>query len=204
MANDFQKMYFDEHPDAAHDIHQLETVLLGERLRFTTDAGVFSKKAIDFGSQVLLEAVTFEAQATLLDVGCGYGPIGITLAKAQAVVPTMIDVNLRALALAEKNATQNAVSATIFQSNLYDKVVGKFDHIVSNAPIRAGKEVVHGVVSGAYEHLKKNSTLTIVIKKKQGAPSAKDKMVEIFDNCEVIKKSKGYFILQSTKESETA
>ena len=197
MANDFQKMYFDEHPDAAHDIHQLETVLLGERLRFTTDAGVFSKKAIDFGSQVLLEAVTFEAQATLLDVGCGYGPIGITLAKAQAVVPTMIDVNLRALALAEKNATQNAVSATIFQSNLYDKVVGKFDHIVSNPPIRAGKEVVHGVISGAYEHLKENGTLTIVIQKKQGAPSAKKLMTKVYGNCEILARDKGYYILMS-------
>ena len=116
----------------------------------------------------------------------------------------MIDVKLPSLEKKKKNATQNAVSATIFQSNLYEKVVGKFDHIVSNPPIRAGKEVVHGVISGAYEHLKENGTLTIVIQKKQGAPSAKDKMVEIFDNCEVIKKSKGYFILQSTKESETA
>lgn len=201
MANDFQKMYYDEHPDAAHDLHILKTVLLAQQLTFTTDAGVFSKKAIDFGSQVLLEAVNFDTNSSLLDVGCGYGPIGITLAKAQGVVPTMIDVNLRALDLAMQNVKQNAVTATIFQSNLYDKVSGTFDNIVSNPPIRAGKAVVHGVISGAYEHLKENGTLTIVIQKKQGAPSAKEKMIAIFGNCEVIKKSKGYFILQSRKES---
>lgn len=201
MTKNFQKMYYDEHPDAAHDLHILKTVLLSQHLTFTTDAGVFSKKAIDFGSQVLLEAVNFETNSTLLDVGCGYGPIGITLAKSQGVVPTMIDINLRALALAEQNAKQNAVSATIFQSNLYDKVSGCFDNIVSNPPIRAGKTVVHGVISGAFEHLKEKGTLTIVVQKKQGAPSAKNKMFEIFGNCEVIKKNKGYFILQSIKES---
>lgn len=132
MSNQFQKMYYAENPDAAHDIHQLDTELLAQNVSFTTDAGVFSKKAIDFGSQVLLSAVNFEAKSTLLDVGCGYGPIGITLAKAQGVIPTMIDVNLRALALSEKNAEKNKVTATIFQSNLYDKVVGTYDNIISN------------------------------------------------------------------------
>lgn len=200
MSNQFQKMYYAENPDAAHDIHQLDTELLAQNVSFTTDAGVFSKKAIDFGSQVLLSAVNFEAKSTLLDVGCGYGPIGITLAKAQGVIPTMIDVNLRALALSERNAEKNKVTATIFQSNLYDKVVGTYDNIISNPPIRAGKDVVHGVITGAFDHLNLAGTLTIVIQKKQGAPSAKAKMATVFGNCEVIKKDKGYFILQSVKE----
>lgn len=193
------KMYYDENPDAAHDIHELEVVLLGQKMTFMTDAGVFSKKAIDFGSQVLLNAVAFPEHSTLLDVGCGYGPMGLTLAKVQGVTATLIDVNLRALALAEKNAIKNGVTAEIFQSNLYTKVAGKFDNIVSNPPIRAGKDVVHGVISGAYDHLNDQGTLTIVIQKKQGAPSAKAKMTEVFGNCDVIKKDKGYFILQSTK-----
>src|SRR5574340_1141699 len=119
MSNQFQKMYYAENPDAAHDIHQLDTELLAQNVSFTTDAGVFSKKAIDFGSQVLLNAVHFPENSTLLDVGCGYGPMGLSLAKVQGVTATLIDVNLRALALAEKNAQKNGVEASIFQSNLY-------------------------------------------------------------------------------------
>jgi len=91
MSEKFQKMYYDENPDAAHDLHELETVLLGQKMTFTTDAGVFSKKAIDFGSQVLLNAVHFPENSTLLDVGCGYGPMGLSLAKVQGVTATLIE-----------------------------------------------------------------------------------------------------------------
>ena len=193
------KMYYDEHPDAQHDIHELHVVLLGERMNFLTDAGVFSKKMIDFGSQVLLSCLAFQPGETVLDVGCGYGPLGLSLAKAQGVHATMVDVNTRALDLAQKNAAFNQVEATIFQSNVYDQVEGCFDHIISNPPIRAGKKVVHEVLSGSFDHLKPGGDLTIVIQKKQGAPSAKAKMEEVFGNCEILKKDKCYYILRSEK-----
>ena len=192
-------MYYDEHPDAHHDIHELHVVLLGERMNFLTDAGVFSKKMIDFGSQVLLSCLSFQQGETVLDVGCGYGPLGLSLAKAQGVHATMVDVNTRALDLARKNAAFNQVEAKIFQSNVYDQVEGCFDHIISNPPIRAGKKVVHEVLSGSFDHLKPGGDLTIVIQKKQGAPSAKAKMEEVFGNCEILKKDKGYYILRSEK-----
>ena len=192
-------MYYDEHPDAQHDIHELHVVLLGERMNFLTDAGVFSKKMIDFGSQVLLSCLAFQPGETVLDVGCGYGPLGLSLVNAQGVHATMVDVNTRALDLAQKNAAFNQVEATIFQSNVYDQVEGCFDHIISNPPIRAGKKVVHEVLSGSFDHLKPGGDLTIVIQKKQGAPSAKAKMEEVFGNCEILKKDKGYYILRSEK-----
>lgn len=192
-------MYYDEHPDAQHDIHELHVVLLGERMKFLTDAGVFSKKMIDFGSQVLLSCLSFQQGEAVLDVGCGYGPLGLSLVKAQGVYATMVDVNTRALDLAQKNAALNQVEAKIFQSNVYDEVEGCFDHIISNPPIRAGKKVVHEVLSGSFDHLNPGGDLTIVIQKKQGAPSAKAKMEEIFGNCEILKKDKGYYILRSEK-----
>lgn len=192
-------MYYDEHPDAQHDIHELHVVLLGERMKFFTDAGVFSKKMIDFGSQVLLSCLSFQQGEAVLDVGCGYGPLGLSLVKAQGVHATMVDVNTRALDLAQKNAALNQVEAKIFQSNVYDQVEGCFDHIISNPPIRAGKKVVHEVLSGSFDHLNPGGDLTIVIQKKQGAPSAKAKMEEIFGNCEILKKDKGYYILRSEK-----
>ena len=195
------KMYYAETPDAAHDIHDLKVNLLGESFQFYTDAGVFSKKMIGFGSQVLLNALDLEAGKTVLDVGCGYGPLGISLAKVQGVKVTMIDINSRAIDLAKQNAERNKVEATIFQSNIYKNVTGSFDYVISNPPIRAGKKVVHQVITGSFEHLKSGGDLTIVIQKKQGAPSAKAKMEETFGNCEIVKKDKGYYILRSEKES---
>lgn len=193
------KMYYAETPDAAHDIHDLNVSLLGQSFHFYTDAGVFSKKMVDYGSQVLLNALDLERGKNLLDVGCGYGPLGISLAKVQGVQSTMIDINSRAIDLAKKNAERNGVVAHIFQSNIYENVSEKFDYIISNPPIRAGKKVVHEIIEGAFDHLNKGGSLTIVIQKKQGAPSAKVKMEDVFGNSEIIRKDKGYYILRSEK-----
>ncbi|PRT75322.1 methyltransferase [Streptococcus anginosus] len=194
------KMYFAENPDAEHDIHELKVQLLGQKMTFLTDAGVFSKKMIDYGSQALLKCLDFHKQESVLDVGCGYGTLGLTLVKAKEVEATLVDINQRALDLARQNAERNQVLATIFQSNIYQNVEGRFHHIISNPPIRAGKQVVHEVIAGSYAHLLDGGDLTIVIQKKQGAPSAKAKMEDVFGNCEILKKDKGYYILRSRKE----
>ena len=123
-----------------------------------------------------------------LDVGCGYGPLGLSLAKAYGVQATMVDINNRALDLARQNAERNKVAATIFQSNIYEQVEGKFDHVIANPPIRAGKQVVHEIIEKSKDFLETGGDLTIVIQKKQGAPSAKSKMEDVFGNCEIVKK----------------
>lgn len=194
------KMYYAENPDSTHDIHELTVTLLGQRFNFLTDSGVFAKKMIDYGSQVLLNALDFEKGKTLLDVGCGYGPLGIALAKVQGVQATMVDINNRAIDLAQKNAEKNGVTANIFQSNSYEKVTGSFDYIISNPPIRAGKQVVHTIIADSINYLNDGGSLTIVIQKKQGAPSAKAKMEEIFGNVTILKRDKGYYVLQSKKQ----
>lgn len=193
-------MYYAENPDAAHDIHELRVDLLGEKMTFLTDAGVFSKKMVDFGSQLLLKCLEVNQGETVLDVGCGYGPLGLSLAKVYGVQATMVDINNRALDLARQNAERNKVEATIFQSNIYERVEGKFDHVISNPPIRAGKQVVHEIIEKSQDFLETDGDLTIVIQKKQGAPSAKSKMEEVFGNCEIVKKDKGYYILRSVNE----
>lgn len=194
------KMYYAENPDSEHDIHRLEVNLLEQNFIFLTDAGVFSKKMIDFGSQVLLNALDVKSGKTLLDVGCGYGPLGISLAKAKKMNVTMVDINNRALDLSRQNAQLNNVDVNIFQSNIYEQVIGSFDYIISNPPIRAGKKVVHTIIEESIDHLNDGGSLTIVIQKKQGAPSAKAKMEDVFGNCEIVKKDKGYYILRSFKE----
>ncbi|HFO0014293.1 TPA: class I SAM-dependent methyltransferase [Streptococcus pneumoniae] len=194
------KMYYAENPDAAHDIHELRVELLGKKMTFLTDAGVFSKKIVDFGSQLLLKCLEVNQGETVLDVGCGYGPLGLSLAKAYGVQATMVDINTRALDLARRNAEKNNAKATIFQSNIYEQVEGHFDHVISNPPIRAGKQVVHEIIEKSKDFLETSGDLTIVIQKKQGAPSAKSKMEGVFGNCEILKKDKGYYILRSVKE----
>ena len=194
------KMYYAENPDATHDIHELRVELLGQKMTFLTDAGVFSKKMVDFGSQLLLKCLEVNQGETVLDVGCGYGPLGLSLAKAYGVQSTMVDINNRALDLARQNAERNKVEATIFQSNIYEQVEGKFDHVISNPPIRAGKQVVHEIIEKSQDFLETGGDLTIVIQKKQGASSAKSKMEEVFGNCEIVKKDKGYYILRSVNE----
>lgn len=193
-------MYYAENPDAAHDIHELRVDLLGEKMTFLTDAGVFSKKMVDFGSQLLLKCLEVNQGETVLDVGCGYGPLGLSLAKAYGVQATMVDINNRALDLTRRNAEKNNAKATIFQSNIYEQVEGHFDHVISNPPIRAGKQVVHEIIEKSKDFLEIGGDLTIVIQKKQGAPSAKSKMEDVFGNCEILKKDKGYYILRSVKE----
>ncbi len=170
---------------------------------FTSDAGVFSKKEIDYGTKLLLETYRFpQASCHILDVGCGYGPIGLTLAKERAESSVyLVDVNERALELTEINAKLNDIENVIIKksyllSELKDQ---KFCSILSNPPIRAGKKVVHQLFEEAYEYLDHGGELWIVIQKKQGAPSALEKLASLFTEVVVEKKSKGYYIISAKK-----
>ncbi|KSU13604.1 Ribosomal RNA small subunit methyltransferase C [Lactococcus lactis subsp. lactis] len=193
-------MYYEDNQDLSHDFQTLTVELLGQSMRFKTDRGVFSKNGIDYGSRVLLENYQPESAKSLLDVGCGYGTLGLTLAKKFDLDVTMVDVNSRALDLCRQNAIDNAVSnSKIELSNIYESVSEKYDAIISNPPIRAGKDVVHEILSGAFGHLNDGGHLTIVIQKKQGAPSAQKKIEEVFGNCQLVARDKGYFILRSYK-----
>jgi len=194
--------YYSNQPGAAHDRRILEATLRGKVFRFTSDAGVFSKTGIDYGSRVLIEAMDIAENARVLDVGCGYGPMGLSAAylapKGQV---TMVDVNERAVQLAKENAKLNQITnVTILESDLFSAVKGKmFDVILTNPPIRAGKSTVHTIFEEAAVHLNKGGTLWIVIQKKQGAPSAKAKLEELFDTVEEVTKDKGYRIFKATK-----
>lgn len=195
--------YYTNQPEVAHDRKKWTFPLRGKHFTFITDSNVFSKGTVDFGSRVLIDAFddTELPEGSILDVGCGYGPIGLSLAHSSGRHVEMVDVNERAVDLAKENAELNGIKhVTIYPSNIYDDVENnQFAAVVSNPPIRAGKKVVHEIISGSYDKLAKSGTLTIVIQKKQGAPSAQKKMEEIFGNAEIITKEKGYFIIVSQK-----
>lgn len=195
--------YYSNKPSAGHQRQTIEQSLRGQKLKFITDAGVFSKSGVDYGSRVLIEMMEIPADAKVLDVGCGYGPIGLTAATlAKQGHVTMLDVNERAVALAQENAALNKISnVSIVQSDLFEKVQGeRFDVILTNPPIRAGKETVHRIFTEAFAHLEQSGALWVVIQKKQGAPSAKAKLEELFGGVEEVGKDKGYRIFKSIKK----
>jgi 16S rRNA (guanine1207-N2)-methyltransferase len=177
--------------------------LRSQLFRFKTDNGVFSKKEVDFGSRLLIEAFELpNVEGSVLDVGCGYGPIGLSIAKNYPErIVHMVDVNERAIELSKANAVQNAVhNVEIYESDTLINVKEyNFAAILTNPPIRAGKKTVHDIFEQSYEHLVTGGELWIVIQKKQGAPSALEKLKERFTIVETIDKSKGYFIIKAVK-----
>ncbi|WP_042353718.1 class I SAM-dependent methyltransferase [Bacillus rubiinfantis] len=171
--------------------------------RFKTDNGVFSKREVDFGSRLLIETFIMPAAGSrVLDVGCGYGPIGLTIAKDHpGCMVHMIDVNERAIELAQDNAVLNQITnVKIYQSDRLQSVrETDFSAIVTNPPIRAGKKIVHDIFEQSAQHLVQGGELWVVIQKKQGAPSALEKLTEVYSEAVIVKKSKGYYIIKATK-----
>ena len=170
---------------------------------FITDKGVFSKDHVDHGSRVLLEAVHASGKLgeAVLDLGCGYGVIGITLKKAYPDSEfTLAEVNPRALELAQENAQRNGAALRCVCSDVYSGVEGNtFTDIITNPPIRAGKKVIYAMFEQAFDHLRENGRLWVVIRKQQGAKSAEAKIAQVFGNCEVVRRDKGYLVLCAKK-----
>lgn len=179
------------------NVRKTECVVSGRRFIFLTDNGVFSKDGLDFGSRLLLETIPLEeVGGKILDMGCGYGVFGIVVAKLTKAHVDMVDVNLRALHLAERNIKENHVDdVDVFESNVYENVSGKYSSIITNPPIRAGKKVVYDIVMNAKEHLEENGKLFLVIRKEQGAKSLIVDLQKIY-NVKVLEKKKGFFILE--------
>lgn len=195
--------YYSEKPNVDRAPQTWHARLRGKTYTFTSDRGVFSKNAVDFGSQLMIEQFREpQVAGDILDLGCGYGPIGITLAytyDTRHVVLT--DVNERALLLTKQNIQQNHINnISIIQSNGLSEVMNRtFAAVVTNPPIRAGKKVIYKMFRDAKDVLKDGGQLWVVIQKKQGAPSAKAELQNIFGNVDIVSRDKGYYILQATK-----
>ena len=196
--------YFENDNKVKHNVKIMPANIVNTNFNFYTDNGVFNKNGVDYGSRLLIETFLKDYKnGRVLDVGCGIGIIGITLSKVVNADVDMVDVNLRALELANKNVTLNSLMSEInvFESNCYSNVSKSYDYIITNPPIRAGKKIVYEILLKAHEHLNEGGELWFVIRKDQGALSAKRDVEEVFSNCEVMEKDKGFFILRAKKVS---
>lgn len=179
------------------EIQKYETRILGEKFFFYTDNGVFSKSKLDFGSRVLLENINVqEMNGTVLDVGCGYGVISIVVSKLSNCKVDGVDVNKRALHLANMNKKENKIENVEFiESNCYENIDKKYNYIITNPPIRAGKKVVYEIIMNARNYLSENGELYLVIHKDQGAKSAV-KDLEQYYEVRILNKIKGFFVIK--------
>ena len=174
-------------------------VVRGHKFTFLTDNGVFSKDGLDFGSRLLLESIPLEeVGAKVLDMGCGYGVFGIIINKLTNACVDMVDVNLRAMHLAKRNIKENnCTNINVFESSCYTNVTDKYNTIITNPPIRAGKKIVYEILMNAKEYLLENGNLFLVIRKEQGAKSIISDLEKEY-NVEILEKSKGFFIVKCT------
>lgn len=195
--------YFTNNPDLKSNPKLLEIDFDSHKFKFKTDNGVFCKDYLDEGSNALLKVVIKKnLHGRNLDVGCGYGPIGGILAYFNPHSDfILLDVNARACALARENMKLNGIqNATVIESNIYENVEGTFDNIFINPPIRAGKKVIYQMFADAFNILNSKGSLFIVIRKSHGAESAQKYITGIFNNCELLKRDKGYYIYQAIKQ----
>ena len=189
--------YYTENPNSAHDERRIALRALGNDLTFVTDAGVFSRDGLDRGTEVLLEALP-PLEGRVLDLGCGWGAVGVALGKRYPALDiVMTDINSRAVELARRNLAENGVTAAVLQGDGFDAVEGRFDAIVTNPPIRAGKAVIYGLFARAREYLEPDGALYVVIRKQQGAPSALKYLKEIYSRAETVDRASGFHVLRA-------
>lgn len=195
--------YYTNNPISDKNEKIIYGIIKGEKYKFLTDNGVFSKKFIDFGTKTLLESFyTERKKLEICDLGCGYGVVSVFLANNYEDFSfTMIDINKRCLELSKKNIELNKIKSKIeiIENNVLDQISKKFDIILTNPPIRAGKNVVFKIMEQSYHSLNEGGELWVVIQKKQGMNSVKKLLEKIFNSVIIVKKNKGYYVLKSLK-----
>lgn len=189
--------YFENDKNIKSQLKKINYLIFNKNFTFYTDNGVFAKNGVDYGSKLLLETIVDSSflYHSILDVGCGYGTLGIILNKVYNCPTTMIDINKRALHLARRNILENKCNdILIFESDAYAKIEDKYDLIITNPPIHAGKKKVYEILLEAKNYLTENGKLFFVIHKDQGAKSVIRDLSEKY-KIEVLRKEKGFFII---------
>ena len=188
--------YFLNDYNLKSEIREFKITISNHEFIFKTDNGVFSKGELDYGTYLLLDTVLKEnVFGSVLDLGCGYGPIGIIFSKLKDCMVTMVDVNNRAIHLTKMNIKENKCLNTIaLNSDGFSNLDQKFDFIITNPPIRVGKEKLYSLFIEARKYLQESGVIYLVIRKEQGAKSFIKDMSDYYQ-VDVLNKSKGFYII---------
>ena len=194
--------YFETRPVSKRKPARISVTIRGRPFSFQTDSGVFSREGLDRGTELLLEAIVVGPCESILDLGCGYGPIGIVAARLSGGGHVILtDVNERAVALARANIAANGLrNAEVRIGDIYAPVEDMaFDHILCNPPIRAGRGIVDRIIAEAPSHLLEGGNFWLVARTRQGADTIRLRMRNAFDNADVVKRGSGFKVLRSVK-----
>lgn len=193
--------YYSEKQRSPAEVREFSCRLRNWQFRFLSASGTFAKYRVDIATQLLVEHAAVPGGARILDLGCGIGIIGIAMARLFNASVTMIEINERAVALAKKNADLNGVAdkATVLQGNLYEPIgKSRFDAILVNPPMAAGRELCYRIIDEAPEHLEKGGTLQLVARHTKGGAMLEARMTERFGNCRTLAKQGGFRVYCST------
>ncbi len=194
--------YFSREPMAHSERREVTATLRGKTYRLVTDHGVFSFERVDAGTRWLIETMEFAPDARVVDLGCGYGAIGIVAAKlASQGFVILTDVNARAVQLARENVRRHHLpNAVVMQADgLIPFRQEAFDVVVCNPPLRAGNAVVYRLIDEARERLKPQGQLWLVAQTKQGAKSLLRRVTGVFGKAEVCAIKGGYRIIRAVR-----
>ena len=201
--------YYDSDPQTESDRKIISYRQYGINFEFVTDTDVFSKSQVDFGSDLMIQSAIRDLKErdakvwSILDLGCGYGVVGIVMKKVfKGAEVTCVDKNKRAVNLARENGINNGTPLkACMESDCLSAIDKdeKFDLILTNPPVRAGKETVFKFYEQSYEHLNEGCSIYVVLQRKQGAPSTEKKLNELFGNCETCDIKAGYRVMRSIK-----
>ncbi len=194
--------YYSATPKSTPKLGLIKTILCGRTFEFVTASSVFSKKRVDTGTRLLIESMVLPDHGAVLDVGCGYGAVGIAAAALHpGLQVTMTDVNIRAVRLAQENIQRNKViNAEVKYGYLYEPVEdATFNVVLSNPPVSAGMETVKAIITQAPNVMAAKATLQMVVRSKIGAKALPTIFEEVFGNCSIIARESGYRVLLAQK-----
>ncbi len=193
--------YFDNDKNVKSEKKNIKFYFKDREYNLISDNGVFSKDRFDYGTRTLLDSIDIDnLSGRVLDLGCGIGVVGIILgATNKNIIIDMVDINERALSLTKENLLLNNIDNNVFASNAYENVKCKYDYIITNPPIRAGKVVIRNFLLGGFEYLNDNGILYFVMRKDHGVKSIIKELENIF-TVEIINRDKGFYIVKAFKK----